>query len=389
MNERTSKVVIVGAGIGGLAAAVALRRAGIPVTVYERAAELGRAQAGHGLVLWHNAVLALRALGLGKEIAEIGYALDRHQFWTWYGPNLADWPLDEGAARTGAPVYTVSRPALHRMLLDAAGGDVVLGHTYAGHTEDDDGVTVRFGNGRTVRAGLLVGADGLRSGVRAALMPYEPPPVYAGFTAFQGVIDTGVPGVRDHAFVSTWGRGRWFVYYRLADGRIYWDGILGDRRVRRLSGVGGGRRELLLGEFAGWPAPITGLIGATGEEGIVPAHIFHRPPVDRWSTGRVTLLGDAAHPMTFNLGQGAGQSIEDAVVLAQCLGRSGELAEYERRRAGRVRRIANRSRANGEFTRWHSLPACLFRDAFMRLTFDRLVRRKTYQLTMRVDFVDS
>ncbi|MEU8382916.1 FAD-dependent monooxygenase [Streptosporangium sp. NPDC048865] len=189
-------------------------------------------------------------------------------------------------------------------------------------------------------------------------------------------------------FLSTWGRGRWFVCYRLADDRVYWDGVLGDRVAPRL---GVSALDMLAAEFAGWPDPVPGLIAATGADDVTPVHVFDRPPLRRWSHGPVTLLGDAAHPMTFNLGQGAGQAIEDALVLADELGDGGgdvqrALAAYEARRVGRTTRMVRRSRANGELTRWRHPVACAARDAFMRLTFDRLVYRGTYRLTMAVDF---
>lgn len=383
------KVIVVGGGIGGLAAAAALRRAGAAVTVHERAAELTAAQSGHGLVLWHNAVLALRALGLEPELRKTGYELHRHLFRDRRGRRLADWSMARMAARFDAPVYSVSRPGLHRLLAERAGDDLVLGSRCTGFAAGPDGVTVRFADGREERADLLVGADGLRSAVRAGLLPHEPPPRYAGFTAFQGVIRMPGSGVPEHTFLSTWGRGRWFVCYRLPDDHVYWDGVLSDRVAAPL---GIDPLTLLAREFDGWPEPIPTLIAATGSDALAPVHIFDRPPLPRWSHGRVTLLGDAAHPMTFNLGQGAGQAIEDAVVLGQCLAGgdvAGAPAAYEARRVDRTARMVRRSRANGELTRWRHPLAVAARDAFMRVTFDRLIYRKTYQLTMAVDFLED
>ncbi|WP_043622792.1 FAD-dependent oxidoreductase [Nonomuraea candida] len=387
------RVLVAGGGIGGLAAAVALRRAGASVTVHERAAELRSAQSGHGLVLWHNAVLALRELGLEPELRKIGYELHRHRFRDRRGRTLADWSMARMAERFDAPVYSVSRPRLHALLAEEIGDDLVLGSRLTGFAADRDGVTVTFGPGREERADLLVGADGLRSAVRAGLLAHEPPPRYAGFTAFQGVIWLPGSGVPEHTFLSTWGRGRWFVCYRLDDEHVYWDGVLGDGVTVP---IGVDPRTMLAREFDGWPDPIPALIAATGPGDLVPVPVFDRPPLARWSHGRVTLLGDAAHPMTFNLGQGAGQAIEDAVVLAQELGAataSGQagvaesLAGYEARRVDRAARMVRRSRFNGELTRWRHPLAVAARDAFMRATFDRLIYRKTYELTMAVDFV--
>jgi 2-polyprenyl-6-methoxyphenol hydroxylase-like FAD-dependent oxidoreductase len=380
------RVIVVGGGIGGLAAAVALRRAGVAVTVHERTPELRAARSGHGLVLWHNAVLALRRLGLEPGIRKIGYELRRHLFRDRRGRELANWSMARMAGRLGAPVYSVSRPDLHGLLADRVGDDLVLGSRCAGFATDGSGVVVRFEDGREERADLLVGADGLRSAVRAGLLPHDPPPRYAGFTAFQGMIEMPDSPVPEHTFLSTWGRGRWFVCYRLSGDHVYWDGVLSDTVE---APIGTSILDLLGQAFAGWADPVPGLIAATGAAHLTPVHIFDRPPLPRWSHGRVTLLGDAAHPMTFNLGQGAGQAIEDALVLGQEVA-DGDLAgapeRYEARRVTRTARMVHRSAANGRLTRWRNPLAVAARDAFMRATFDRLVYRKTYELTMAVDF---
>ncbi|MGW1955702.1 FAD-dependent oxidoreductase [Streptomyces sp. NPDC001920] len=403
MADHRDEVIVLGGGIAGLTTVLALRSAGIPAKAYERSPALRSAASGNGLVVWHNAVLALRAVGLDKHLDTIGEELRRYRFRSRRSGALADWSIENGTRRHGAPAYTVSRPALHGLLSDLAGDDLVLGARCTDFTEEPDGVTLRFEDGRTVRGPLLIGADGLRSTVRKALMPYEPPPRYAGMTACQGIVRLPSEQVPPGVFVNTFGEGSWFVYYRLDDECVYWDGVLNDRIGRRLghtaASLGLGVREALLREFGHWPHPIPALIEATAEPEILPVDIFDRDPVPRWSTHRVTLVGDAAQPMTFNLGQGANQAMEGAVVLAQCLSAaladgpsaasadavSAALAAYERRRSDRVARVARRSRANGVLSRWQNPVVCLLRDAFMKVAFDRLVYRKTYQLTMDTD----
>ncbi|WP_031485355.1 FAD-dependent oxidoreductase [Streptomyces bicolor] len=403
MADDRDEVIVLGGGIAGLTTVLALRSAGIPARAYERSPALRSAAAGNGLVVWHNAVLALRTIGLDKHLDAIGMELRRYRFRSRRSGALADWSIENGARRHGAPAYTVSRPALHGMLSDLVGDDLVLGARCTDFTEESDGVTVRFEDGRTVRGPLLIGADGLRSTVRHALMPYEPPPRYAGMTACQGIVRLPMDQVPAGVFVNTFGEGSWFVHYRLDDDSVYWDGVLNDHIGRRLgrtaAALGVGVREALLREFGHWPDPIPALIEATGESEILPVHIFDRDPVPLWSTQRVTLVGDAAQPMTFNLGQGANQAMEGAVVLAQCLSAAladdpaaatdgavaTALAAYERRRMDRVVRVARRSRANGVLSRWQNPVVCLMRDAFMKVAFDRLVYRKTYQLTMDTD----
>lgn len=385
-HNQGRNIVIVGGGIGGLTAALALRRSGAQVQVHERAAELATAQAGHGLVLWHNAVLALRSVGLGDLPAAIGHELSHHQFWSYRGSRLSNWPVGEFGQRLGAPAYTVERPELHRVLSNEVGDDLKLGARCVGYVEDDDGVTARFADGREVRADVLIGADGLRSAVRSQMRPYEPPPRYAGFTAWQGISDVVPEGVVPHTFRGVWGRGRWFVYYQLPNGRVYWDGVISDRILGAMDSVGEDRHTILARQFGDWLAPVPGLIEATPSNRITPVDIFDREPVTIWGTERVVLAGDAAHPMTFNLGQGANQAIEGAVVLASCLAKQSNpaaaLRAYEDRRVERVTKMIHRSRSNGEMTRWHGALSCRFRDLILRTILDRIVLGKTYNLTM-------
>ncbi|MBB1253387.1 FAD-dependent monooxygenase [Streptomyces sp. OF3] len=389
MTGRT-QVAVIGGGIGGLATVLALRRAGVKATAYERATRLRAEEAGHGLVLWHNAALALHACGAEDVLTKIGHELDTYRFASAGGRTLARWRLDAAAERWGAPVQAVSRPDLHRALADEVGTDLRTGERCVAVAQDERGAVARLADGEEVRADVLIGADGLRSTVRRTLMPVEPPPRYAGYTAFQGVVR--VPGleVAPGRFTNTFGRGRWFVHYPLGGDRVYWDGVVDTAGSGPWSTFGRPVHETLTRAFAGWPEPIPSLIAATPRDAVVPVDIFDRDPVPRWTAGRLTLLGDAAHPMTFNLGQGVGQALEDAVVLAECLASSGPseagLLAYERRRLARTAAMVRRSRANGEFIRRRGPVGGALRNAFVRVAFERLVLRKTYQLTMSTDF---
>lgn len=380
------RVAVIGGGVSGLSAVLALRAAGMVATAYERSDELGTAQAGNGLVVWHNATRALRAIGLDEHMHKIGAPLDRYLWRNARGGQLAEWSISDGATRTGALAYTVSRPALHKMLSEEAGASLVLGARCVGWEEFHDRVVVRFDDGTEDVVDLLVGADGLRSTVRRALYRHEPPPTFAGVTAWQGVVPVHDLTVPEGTFVNTFGPGLWFVYYRLPGGLVYWDGVVSEKVSRGLLNSSALGATGLTSLFAGWPAPIPDLIAATDPSLVQPVDIFDRDPVQRWSTDRVTLVGDAAHPMTFNLGQGANQAIEGAVVLADSLASAASVPEglhaYEQRRVARAASLVRRSRANGVFSKLSNPAVCAGRDAFMRVAFGRLIYRKTYQLTM-------
>jgi 2-polyprenyl-6-methoxyphenol hydroxylase-like FAD-dependent oxidoreductase len=381
-----SRAIVVGAGIGGLTAALALEQSGVDVTVYDRVPSLDALSQGGGLVLWHNAVRALRSLGLEDALQAAGHELTAHEFLSWRGERLAHWPVADVTARAGASAFAVSRPVLHRLLLDALGDRVRPGHAFDRFDVDGD-VLVRFANGAEDRGDLLVGADGLRSAVRAQLRPYDPPPRYAGYTAWQGVVRCDAPAVTDGLFANLWGRGKRFLWFRLDDdGLVYWDGITSDRIAHAMRATGMTKRRFVAREFAGWPGPITELVAATDEDRILPTHVYDRAPVEGWSSGPVVLLGDAAHPMTFNLGQGACQAVEDGVVLARHLtasrSRHQALATYEQERAPRTAEMVTTSRIIGAVGRWQSRPACWVRETFMRTMFDGPIFRQNESLML-------
>jgi 2-polyprenyl-6-methoxyphenol hydroxylase-like FAD-dependent oxidoreductase len=385
------RAIIVGAGIGGLAAAVALRRAGVEVQVYEQRPTPAALQSGGGLVMWHNAVLALHRLGLAAGLADIGHEIRQHSFRSAQGRRLASWPMGTVSAQVGVPAYAVSRPVLHELLLSAAGDAVRYDARCTGFRADDDGVRVRFAGAPPAEADVLIGADGLRSAVRRELRPYEPPPRFAGFTAWHGVVGFADRAVPDGVLTNMWGRGLRFLHFRVDGGdRVYWEALTTDRIGHRMDTLSRSRKEIVAEQFAGWPEPALRLVAATPEAGITTTDGFDRVPVRSWSTGRVTLLGDAAHPMTFNLGQGACQAIEDAVVLADALehgpSAAAALAEYQRRRRDRTAKVAQTSRRIGAIGRWSGRLACGTREAFMRTAFDGPVFRRTVRLMMNVDF---
>lgn len=369
MDERELRVGMIGGGIGGLAAAAALQRAGMRVTVFERNSELR--EVGAGLTLWANAVQVLQELGLASAIAAMSAPLTHFECWSWRGKRLGSMPLDSIEKAMGAPNIGIHRADLLRLLAGTlAPGTVQLDAHCLGFTQEEGGVTCHFASGQHHQTDVLVGADGLHSAIRAQLLGQRPPR-YSGYTTWRGVAlfeDAQVsPGISS----ETWGRGRRFGMLPIGNGRVFW-------YATHNSPAGGqdqpGERKLLLHQlFHSWRTPIERLIEATDEAAILRNDILDRRPVRHWGSGRVTLLGDAAHPPTPNLGQGACQALEDALILARYLGSArectGALRAYEACRMKRSAAIIKQSYLFGRVGQWEHPLLCSLRDALTPLAF--------------------
>ena len=310
--EKIEPVIIIGAGIGGLATALAMKRAGISARVYERVESLE--EVGAGLTLWANAVKALHKLGLA-EVTTSAFNLADGALYSWQGARLSSIPARQLQRRFGAPNLAVPRADLQAALLAAVGPEMVeLNSQCISFEQDQTGVTVELAGQRQVRGRALIGADGIHSVVRAHLFGSEKPR-YAGYTAWRGV--TTPPPAIEMLVGEFWGRGARFGLVPLTGGRYYWFATRNAREGEQEHHEG--RKQEVLKLFGNWYSSIPTIIAATPEDAILRNDIYDRPPLIHWTRGRVTLLGDAAHPMTPNLGQGACQALEDALVLAHSL----------------------------------------------------------------------
>ncbi len=360
-----SDVVIAGAGIGGLTLAVALQRRGVRVRVFERATQLTAAGAGIGLPA--NGVKALQQLGLGEAVAQAGMVVERAVILDSRGRQLgAEVDLTDVYRAMGASLIALHRGRLHAVLLDALADHIITnGAQVVSFEQQRDSIHVALVDGQRVDAGLLVGADGLHSNVRAQLIGAGAP-LYSGYTSWRGV--TPANSVRLPRRTSeSWGRGQRFGIVPIGFGEIYWFAVADAPPGGTDVDV---RRELLT-RFGSWHQPIAAIIEATPPDRILRTDIYDREPIVRWHTGRVVLIGDAAHPMTPNLGQGAGQAIEDAVVLDACLAAASSVDEaltrYEQRRVGRANSILLASRRFGAIAQWNNPIATWLRDRAMSL----------------------
>ena len=370
-----------GAGIGGLTAAIALRRAGFEVAVFERAAELR--EVGAGLLLAANAQKALGKLGLADAVARLGTPASAAEIRSWRGEVLASIPAAELEKRVGAPSAAVHRADLQALLVREVGeGRLRLGAEVQGFEQDESGVRAFLSGGSEERADILLGADGLHSKTRAVLFGPEKPR-YAGYTAWRAVAEPGEELLPWGRGFESWGRGARFGCAHIGKGRVYWFATQNASEGAKdgTPGTPDGPKARLLRLFGSWHQPIGELIEATDEHAILRTDIYDREPLgEHWGEGRVTLLGDAAHPMTPNLGQGACQAIVDAVVMALCLHEVGATAEalrrYERLRSERAAMVVRRSRRVGRIGQLENPLLCRLRDRALAMAPPKLQLRQ-------------
>ncbi|WP_199514706.1 FAD-dependent monooxygenase [Nucisporomicrobium flavum] len=373
VEERRSAAVV-GGGVGGLAAAVALHRAGWDVAVHERAPALE--PIGAGLILWPNAVRALEVLGLGDGLKAQAVALSGSGVRRPDGRWLSRTDGDRVVSRYGGPQLAIVRAGLTELLASALPpGCLRLGTTV---TDVDEGgpdrrASIRCDD-RLVPADLVVAADGVNSRVRRALWPMQPPAEYCGYVAWRAVVRA--PATGSGAASETWGRAERFGVVPVGPDQIYvYATANAPARTPRADEL-----SELRTRFGRWHDPIPALLDAI-EPGDLLRHdiLAVRPSLRGLHRGRVALLGDAAHAMEPNLGQGAGLAIEDAVVLAHAMAGSAPvaagLARYDRARTGRVARLARQSRLLGRLTQSPSATVAAVRDATVRLAPDRFALR--------------
>jgi 2-polyprenyl-6-methoxyphenol hydroxylase-like FAD-dependent oxidoreductase len=358
--------VVAGAGIGGLAAAVALRRQGWDVTVLERAPALEPVGAGLGLA--PNALHALDAIGLGDEVRRFSAVQGQGGVRRPDGRWLVRTDLGVMAERFGDPQLMALRADLVGLLAGRlAEGTLRTGVTVTGVDPGDPGDPARRARVATsagdLAADLVVAADGIRSPIRAALFPGHPGPRYSGCTAWRFVAPE--PD-RSPSPAETWGRGTVFGAVSLADGRVY---CYASAFVPAGARPGDELAELKR-RFGGWHDPIPGLIGSVSPDAVLHDDVYWMAePLPAYHRGRVAVLGDAAHAMTPHLGQGACQAIEDAVVLASVAGTgtgagaAPDLAAYTAARLRRTRMVARGSYRATRLTGLTSRPATALRNA--------------------------
>ena len=371
-------ISVIGGGIGGLATAVALQRRGFDVHVYESAAELGRV--GKGIWVPTNAMLVLDRLGLGDAVAARGVGLGRIEVRDRNGGVLQAINLKDVYTRFGRTTVSILRADLQTVLVGALrAGTLHLGKRCVKVDHSDSSAVASFDDGTHAESEVLIGADGVRSAVREAVSPHIPLR-YSGQTCYLGVADVRLPPGLERTVWEVWGGAHRFGFSSVAAGRVYW--------FAPVTAPEGGREPPdateLGNRYAAFPAPVPDIIRHTPAQDIIRVDLHDFAPITRWSRGRVVLVGDAAHAMTPNLGQGGAQAIEDAYVLAEALAQENTpeaaFATYARVRQPKATRIVNTAWWLGRLAHVEAPWLRGLRNTTLRLTPGRVNRRQAYAL---------
>jgi 2-polyprenyl-6-methoxyphenol hydroxylase-like FAD-dependent oxidoreductase len=366
---------IIGAGIGGLSAAIALQQLGQKVIVLERASELK--EMGAGIVLSANAIYALEKLGVADQVRNAGSPVKKAEIRTPDGQLLVNMPVHKQAERYGTYSYLIYRPDLQRILYEKLEPNtIMLSKKFLGLEQDREKVTSFFEEGESIESKLLIGSDGLHSQVRQNIVE-NTRLRYSGFTAFRGIShyeDFRFPAELGGGF-EAWGKGKRFGFSHLGKGRVFWFAAINAPQGAFLAAEN--KKHIALQHFNSWWGPIADVIDSTHEENILVHEIFDRKPIKKWHKGRVTLLGEAAHPMLPNLGQGGAQAMEDALILSRCLNHfprelESALSLYEQERVPRVTKIVQGSRMMAKMMQLENPAAMKVRNQLLRKVPDEL-----------------
>lgn len=364
-----TKVIVLGGGIAGLATAISLQREGIEVHVYEKTRELK--PVGAGIMIAANATRIFNEWGLTNSLKAKGHLLQQLLILSEKGKVLSALNPNPLPDQTIA----IHRADLHQILMDELRAiPVSLGKKAVHVLQEPKGVTVSFEDGTVAEADYAIGADGIHSAVRQQILPLVKNR-YAGYTCWRGVAVCKDVKLGSHLH-EIWGPEGRFGYMPLSSSKVYW---------YILMNTAPNRKELseltvhdLSKKLQAYPAIVGDILKHAHEQPLIHHDVYDIPLMDHYAFGRIALVGDAAHAMTPNLGQGACQGIEDAYVLGQCLAKSLDygLQDYENRRLQRANRICKIAKQVGVMSQFDSRLLCAIRNTAMRAAPPSLLRNQ-------------
>ena len=363
-----ARLVVIGGGIGGLTTALAFAGFDWDVSVHEAAPELR--PVGKGIWVPCNAMQVFAVLGLAERISSAGCPLRSIELQTTAGTPISSMNSEQLIARYGHTVVSIQRAKLVEILAGALKPGVLhLGSQFTHFVQKQNQVHAHFENESEVTADLLVGADGIHSRVREQMFPGVLLR-YSGQTCFRGISEIALPSHLAHTCKEIWGGKNRFGFSPVSPSQVYWF-------APQLSAPGvdepvNARRQLLLDSYRNFPSPVPEILAATRIEDTIRTDLFDFTPFARWSDNHVTLLGDAAHAMTPNLGQGGAQAVEDAYALARQFQQTASITEalkdYERIRIPKASSIAKTSWMLGQIAHWQNPLAQWARNTALRYT---------------------
>jgi 2-polyprenyl-6-methoxyphenol hydroxylase-like FAD-dependent oxidoreductase len=368
---------IVGGGIGGLALAIAMQRNGYNVNVFENATEIR--PLGAGLVLAANAMKALSSIGISDDVLAKGKVLRRLMIKSKEGKTLTLTDSEKITERFGMiNNFTIHRADLHDVLIKHLAPDTLhLGKGCATFEQTDAGVKLFFHDGTTTKVDYLIACDGIHSVFRKKLLPGSQIR-YAGYTCWRAVIDDVPSDFNFDETVETWGAGCRFGIVPLTQKRVYWFACLNAKAndpVMRASRV-----KDLLRHFAEFHDPVVQLLLRTRDEQLIWSDINDIAPIRRFAFGNISLMGDAAHATTPNMGQGACMALEDAAVMANCIEEYHTVEEafkqFERKRIERTTKIVNTSWTLGKVAQFENPLLTSLRNTAIRFTPQSVAERQ-------------
>lgn len=351
-----NRVAIIGAGIGGLTAAIVLRRKGFRVTVYEQTPSL--APVGSGISLACNAMAVLDWLGLRARVEQAGVQVEEFLVSDTALNPVQRVSMNWMRGRFGYGMVTIRRGDLHAILAEALGPEhLVQGKRFQALEQTGQGVTFRFADGSLDEADWLLGADGIHSRVRACLFG-KIPLRYSGQTCFRGLVPFELPEPQARKGYEIWGRTFRLGFVNTRPGEVYYFCVT---RMQPGTLFGPPAARALMAEgLAGFPPFVRELAANTPDDTLIQTDLYDFPPLPRWHEGRAGLIGDAAHATTPNLGQGGAQAIEDGYFLDQCSDGAASrigLEDFFRRRHAKTARITRDSYRFGQMAHLRRLGA--------------------------------